>query len=91
MLSGELARRAGISPDTLRHYERLGLLPVLYLWASSAPSMKTWCIERSSMRFGRRVKSAHEEHGAEVRDLPCYTSHATGTVLVLLTWRDNAD
>jgi DNA-binding transcriptional MerR regulator len=26
MRSGELARLAGISPDTLRHYERLGLL-----------------------------------------------------------------
>jgi len=26
MRSGELARAAGISPDTLRHYERLGLL-----------------------------------------------------------------
>jgi DNA-binding transcriptional MerR regulator len=25
--SGELARRAGVSTDTLRHYERLGLLP----------------------------------------------------------------
>src|SRR5947207_15027156 len=24
--SGELARRAGVSPDTLRHYERKGLL-----------------------------------------------------------------
>jgi DNA-binding transcriptional MerR regulator len=27
MQSGELARLAGISADTLRHYERLGLLP----------------------------------------------------------------
>ena len=27
MRSGELARLAGISTDTLRHYERLGLLP----------------------------------------------------------------
>ena len=27
LYSGELARRAGISPDTLRHYERQGLLP----------------------------------------------------------------
>jgi DNA-binding transcriptional MerR regulator len=27
MRTGELARRAGISADTLRHYERLGLLP----------------------------------------------------------------
>jgi DNA-binding transcriptional MerR regulator len=27
MRSGELARRAGISADTLRHYETLGLLP----------------------------------------------------------------
>ena len=27
MRSGELARRAGVSTDTLRHYERLGLLP----------------------------------------------------------------
>ena len=26
MRSGELARRAGVSTDTLRHYERLGLL-----------------------------------------------------------------
>jgi DNA-binding transcriptional MerR regulator len=25
--SAELARRAGVSPDTLRHYERKGLLP----------------------------------------------------------------
>jgi MerR family copper efflux transcriptional regulator len=25
--SGELARQAGVSSDTLRHYERLGLLP----------------------------------------------------------------
>jgi DNA-binding transcriptional MerR regulator len=27
MLSGELARQAGLSADTLRHYERKGLLP----------------------------------------------------------------
>ena len=25
--SGELARLAGVSPDTVRHYERLGILP----------------------------------------------------------------
>ena len=27
LLSGELARQAGVSPDTLRHYERIGVLP----------------------------------------------------------------
>ena len=26
--SGELARAAGVSPDTLRHYEKLGLVPI---------------------------------------------------------------
>ena len=28
MRSGQLARQTGVSTDTLRHYERLGLLPV---------------------------------------------------------------
>ncbi len=28
MRSGQLARRTGVSTDTLRHYERLGLLPL---------------------------------------------------------------
>ncbi|HKN60718.1 MAG TPA: heavy metal-responsive transcriptional regulator [Candidatus Acidoferrales bacterium] len=28
MRSGELAQRAGVSPDTVRHYERIGLLKV---------------------------------------------------------------
>lgn len=27
ILSGELARICGVSPDTIRHYERLGVLP----------------------------------------------------------------
>lgn len=26
--TGELAKQAGVSPDTIRHYERLGVLPV---------------------------------------------------------------
>src|SRR3981189_1128327 len=28
MRSGQLARQSGVSTDTLRHYERLGLLPL---------------------------------------------------------------
>jgi len=28
ILSGELARLCGVSPDTIRHYERLGILSV---------------------------------------------------------------
>ena len=30
LTSGKLASRAGVTPDTLRYYERLGLLPVAH-------------------------------------------------------------
>ena len=55
--SGELARAAGISPDTLRHYEKLGLLPIpprslggyrLY----SADSLAVVQMIRSAVRVG---------------------------------------
>jgi MerR family regulatory protein len=37
IFSGELARICGVSPDTIRHYERVGVLPTAVRGANGAP------------------------------------------------------
>jgi MerR family Zn(II)-responsive transcriptional regulator of zntA len=58
---GQVAREAGVSPDTLRHYERAGLLrgvartPAGYRIYSSATVLQVQFI-RSALRFGFSLK-----------------------------------
>ena len=58
MRSGELARLTGVSADTLRHYERLGLLPTA---------------QRTSGKLERAIAAARErEHGELKQDLAAF-------------------
>src|SRR5689334_3397400 len=54
---GEVAQRAGISPDTLRYYERQGLLPNVRRMASGYRLYSPCAVERvrfirNALRFG---------------------------------------
>lgn len=54
---GEVARRAGVSADTIRYYERLGLLPAPHRSASgyreySEVIVSRIAVVRNAMRFG---------------------------------------
>lgn len=59
--SGELAKQAGISPDTLRHYERKGLLPAPRRTANgyrlySADALHRVRIIRSALAVGFTIQ-----------------------------------
>jgi MerR family copper efflux transcriptional regulator len=82
--SGELARLAGVSTDTLRYYERSGLLPVAPRSASGyrlypRETLHRVCLIRSALSIGFSVRDLagifrerDREHGVpcrHVRDL----------------------
>lgn len=52
MKIGEFARRAGVNVQTVRYYERRGLLPEPARWASGYREYTAGCLER--LRFIRR-------------------------------------
>ncbi len=80
MLSGQLARTAGISTDTLRHYERLGLLPAPYRTRANYRQYPPQAVERlrlirnalamgfSLKELGRIIK-VREQGGAPCREV----------------------
>lgn len=53
ILSGRLARICGVSPDTIRHYERLGLLPATVRGANGYRRFAPECVDR--VRLIRRA------------------------------------
>src|SRR4051812_33663918 len=86
---GEVAQRAGISPDTLRYYERLGLLPNVRRTASGYREYSTCAVERvrfirNSLRFGFAL---HEVAGflraSQAGHAPCKQVRAAGQEILL--------
>lgn len=84
MTIGELARKAGVNVQTVRYYEREGLLPAAHRWPDSgyrdfdAEALQRLRFIRSAKGFGftlREIKELLEmrilpgESCAEVRDL----------------------
>jgi DNA-binding transcriptional MerR regulator len=75
--SGELARLTGVSTDTLRHYERLGILPATprtqsgyRMYAPDAPVRVN--LARQAMRLGFTLKELVEIlHARDRGDVPC--------------------
>lgn len=53
ILSGELARLCGVSPDTIRHYERVGVLPAAVRGANGYRRFPRATVER--VRLIRRA------------------------------------
>src|SRR5437899_6110658 len=72
--SGELARRAGVSPDTLRHYERRGLLPRPQRSAAgyrlySPEALARVRLIRGALRANKDDSPRSEEHTSELQSL----------------------
>lgn len=66
MQIGETARISGFSPDTLRYYEKIGLLPPV---AHNAAGRRNYTEEDlSRLAFIRRARAAHFTL-AEIKDL----------------------
>jgi MerR family transcriptional regulator, copper efflux regulator len=53
ILTGELARICGVSPDTIRHYERVGVIPAAARGANGYRSFPRTVVER--VRLVRRA------------------------------------
>ena len=74
---GQIARRAGISADTVRHYERLGVIPKALRTPAGYREYSESAVERirfvrNSVRFGFSLKQIGRFLGArESGRMPC--------------------
>src|SRR3954462_11485949 len=81
---GEVAERIGISPDTLRYYERLGLLPNVRRTASGYREYPANVVERvrfirNALRFGFGLKEVTKFlHASASGHAPCKQVRAAG-------------
>ena len=81
---GEMAREIGVSPDTLRYYERMGLLPKVERTAGGyrqypAGSLERVRLVRSAMQFGFSLKQvASFLRARELGRPPCHEVRAAG-------------
>jgi DNA-binding transcriptional MerR regulator len=77
MLIGDVARHAGVSPDTIRHYERLGVLPAVRRTASGfriygEPAVRRVVLIRRALAFGFSLRELRGFLAARDRgDAPC--------------------
>ena len=76
--SGELARQTGVSADTLRHYEKLGILPTAERTNGgyrmfAASSVKRVQLVQRSLQLGFSLTELSEILGTHDRgDAPCH-------------------
>ena len=75
--SGTLAKAVGVSPDTIRHYERLGILPRASRTASGyrmypASAIERVLVVRRALRIGfSLVELAEVLKARDAGDIPC--------------------
>jgi DNA-binding transcriptional MerR regulator len=88
---GELARAAGTSPDTLRHYERVGVLPAARRTANGyrvypASALARVRLVRRALAVGftleelARILKEREEGGAPCREVRALASQKLGAL-----------
>ena len=81
---GEMARAIGVSPDTLRYYERMGLLPKVERTAAGYREYPEGSLERvrlvrSALQFGFSLKQvANFLRARESGRPPCHEVRAAG-------------
>ena len=85
---GEAARRAGVSPDLIRYYERVGILPSAPRAANgyrlySEETLARVVFARNAMRFGFSSKELAGFFKARAKGQPpCRSVHAAGKRLL---------
>jgi DNA-binding transcriptional MerR regulator len=95
--SGELAKRSGVSADTIRHYERIGILPKMPRTESGYRLYPESAIERilvvqRSLRLGFTLAELAEVSKARDAGLaPCKRVHQLATAKLGQVTKDIAE
>jgi MerR family copper efflux transcriptional regulator len=85
---GQLAKRSGVSPDTVRYYERIGLMPKPPRTSGgyreySESAIKRVRLVQNALRFGFSLKQVGVFFGArQAGGAPCKHVRAAGTQIL---------